>query len=96
MQVHKSLKYSAWLQSQGEYDYPDLMDSFPSNHKKGYKKRQSRHVADDEEEEGEEEPEEFKAAPFFSDPEEPRDPEYDPKIKFPLPLEVRNSGVVAS
>jgi hypothetical protein len=63
------------------------MDSFPSNHKKGYKKRQSKNVVDEEDEEEAEEPEEFKAAPFFSDPEEP-DPEYDPKVKFPLPMEV--------
>lgn len=66
------------------------MDSFPSNHKKGYKKRQSKSVAEEEEEEEEEntdETREFTALPYNHDSEDP-DPEYDPKVKFPLPKEV--------
>ena len=65
------------------------MDSFPSNHKKGYKKRQSKSVAeeDEEEEENADEMQEFTALPFNHDSEDP-DPEFDPKIKFPLPTEV--------
>ena len=72
-----------------DYDYPDLMDSFPSNHKKGYKKRQSKGVAeeDEEEEENLDEMQEFTALPFNHDSEDP-DLEYDPKVKFPLPKEV--------
>ena len=75
---------------QADYDYPDLMDSFPSNHKKGYKKRQTKSVADEEEEEEEntDDMQEFMALPFNHDQEDP-DLEYDPKVKYPLPIEVR-------
>ena len=76
----------AW---QADYDYPDLMDSFPSNHKKGYKKRQTKSVAEEEEEEEEnlDEMQEFSALPYNHDSEDP-DPEFDPKVQFPLPKEV--------
>lgn len=75
---------------QADYDYPDLMDSFPSNHKKGYKKRQSKSVADEEEEEEEnqDDMQEYMALPFNHDSEDP-DPEFDPKVRFPLPKEVQ-------
>lgn len=74
---------------QVDYD-PEILDSYVSNPKKGFKRRQAKVVEeDDEEEEEAAKLAVYEAEPFNHDV-EALDPDYDPKHAFPLPSEVHS------
>ena len=78
-----------------QVDYnPEVLDSYVSNPKKGFKRRHAKIIEEEDEEEEEEEDKlaVYEAEPFNSDI-EAMDPDYDPKHKFPLPKEVRRVDV---
>lgn len=73
-----------------DYD-PEILDSYVSNPKKGFKRRQAKVIVEDEEEE-EDKTAVYEAEPFNNDI-EALDADYDPKHPFPLPTEVSASEV---
>ena len=90
------LGFPCALQSAGlrewalQVDYnPEVLDSYVSNPKKGFKRRHAKIIEEEDEEEEEEEDKlaVYEAEPFNSDI-EAMDPDYNPKHKFPLPKEV--------
>ena len=76
------------VQLQVDYD-PEILDSYVSNPKKGFKRRQATVIEEDEDEE-EDKTAVYEAMPFNTDIES-MDPDYDAKHRFPLPTEVRTA-----